>query len=445
MIAKTLCYGLTIVVEGIIAWLYFSHLFVRKRKLPVLWLAFCTGYLFLLIITMAGSMAANVIAFWLINFSLCWFGYNVKPIPAFFHAAYLSFSMSIAELVADLAITSFGYSFVAYMQSDSILIVMIASSKLLYLCFAVIGMRLFHRQVNQTPPLMALFCGLPAFSTALTSLCAYIASARAMTETVTVMLAVFSAALLAVNLVVLILYDRLAAINAQYLSLQLQRQKEAADLTYYSALQRQAETQRVLVHDIKDHLQVLSGMAQEAQNQKIVAYIADLDQKIAGTRRAKLCVDPILNIMLLKTQDACKEKDIAFFHDVRDSHLRFMDSPSVTALFGNLLSNALEAAECASKKYIELSVRWQEDRNITVICVENGCDTAPVADSQGFFKSGKKDAPLHGVGMRSIRQVVEKYSGISTAAYDADEQVFCYIIQLPCRAQDGEDPGERSV
>lgn len=446
MTEKALCYGFAIAAEGIIAWRYFSRLFACKRKPAFLWPAFLTGYLFLFGISFAGSMAANEVAFWLVNFSLLWFGYSVKPKPAFFHAAYLSFCMSIAEMAADLIITSFGYSFVAYTQSLAVLIVMSASSKLLYLGFAMFGMRLFHRTgASGDPPLMTLFCGLPLFSTALILFSAYIASDQPMTEATAGVLAVLSAALLAVNLVFLVLYDRLAALHAQNLSLQLQRQKEETDLAYYSALQRQAEAQRILVHDIKNHLQVLDGMAQQAQNQAIIAYLADLNQKMAGTRRARLCVNPILNTILLKTQDDCEEKGITFWHDVRDAHLRFMDLPSVTALFGNLLSNAVEAAEGSAKKYIEISVRWQEDQDITVICVENSCDTAPVSDSYGFFRTGKKDTQLHGVGMRSIRQVVDTYDGISTTAYDPEEHVFRHIIQLPFHAPAAEEAVAGSI
>lgn len=440
MTEKVLCYGFAIAVEGIIAWRYFSRLFTCKRKPVVLWPAFLTGYLFLFVISFAGSMIANEIAFWLVNFSLLWFGYSTKVKPAFFHAAYLSFSMSIAELVADLAVTSFGYSFVAYTRNIFVLIVMGASSKLLYLSFAVIGIRLFRSagQSNETPPLMILFCSLPMFSTILTILSAYIASAHTMTEATAIVLAIFSAALLVVNLVILILYDHLAAINAQYLSLQLQRQKEDADLAYYSALQQQTEEQRILVHDIKNHLQILHNMAQEAQTPQIVAYITQLHEKMASTRRAKLCVDPILNAILLNTQNICQEKEITFWHDVRDSHLRFMDPPSITALFGNLLSNAVEAAACSAEKYIDVSVRWQTEQDFIIICVENACDIAPTTDSQGFFKTRKPDKQLHGVGMRSIRQVVDAYGGISTTKYDEDEHVFRHIIQLPCHVRETE-------
>ena len=44
-----------------------------------------------------------------------------------------------------------------------------------------------------------------------------------------------------------------------YTPFQLSLPQEHSDLAYYQALQKQSETQRILIHDIKNHLQLVHG------------------------------------------------------------------------------------------------------------------------------------------------------------------------------------------
>ena len=219
--------------------------------------------------------------------------------------------------------------------------------------------------------------------------------------------------------------------SENYLTLQLSIQKEQADIAYYKALQEQFENQRILVHDIKKHLEIIDALAKQENSSKIESYVAELNASLVPAKHAKLCTDSILNLLLLRFRDECKEANVDFQCDVRDNVSAFMDASSVTTLYGNLLSNALEAAALSAEKQIELSVTRNILQSVIVISVINSCDVAPVPDGHGSFHTHKADHICHGVGLRSIDRIVKKYHGVSTMYFAPEKKQFHHIIQFP--------------
>lgn len=215
------------------------------------------------------------------------------------------------------------------------------------------------------------------------------------------------------------------------MKLPLSFQREQADLAYYQALHEQAEQQRAMVHDIKNHLQVLHGIAQQTDSSEIVFYIERLEDNLASIHKSRFCTDPILNLILLKTDENCQKKKISFHCDVRENCLTALDAPSITTLFSNILSNAMEAAEVSSERIIEFAVLRKAEQGKILIPVENSCDMPPLTNGRGELITRKADKKIHGLGIKNIDRVLKQYHGESTFYYDAANKRFHYIILLP--------------
>ena len=313
------------------------------------------------------------------------------------------------------------------------MVLLIILSKLLYLLFSTIGSRIFapHKRLIEEPKQIILFCGLPLLSSILAIVIVYIGMNAGISGTIGIMTIIIVVTLLAVNLMFLALYNALQKANEEYLALQLGMQKEQADIAYYSALQEQFENQRILIHDIKKHLGTIDALAKQNGSAEIETYISGLEESFALSNQAKLCTDPILNLLLLRFRDNCKARNIQFHCDVRENSSSFLNASSITTLYGNLLSNALEAAESSLEKQIELSVIRDTAQSVIVISVINSCDNPPMPDGNGGFRTRKADRFLHGVGLRSIERTVSKYHGVATMYYDPDNKQFHHVIQFP--------------
>ena len=343
---EQICYALVFLAEAFIAWLYYEYLFARRKNAGHIVSMFVAGYIFLFGVYQLDTMALNTLAFFAANIILARINYDCAVKTAILHSAFLSFIMTIAEVLIALLLSAFGNEFIEYTYNLSVMIAMAIMSKLLYLVFSLIGARAFtpHKRMNEEPKMMALFCSLPAISALLSVFIVYLGSYAELTPAAEVMMIVNISALLIVNLIFLVLYNYMQRSNEERLDLQLSLQKEEADAAYYQVLQEQMENQRILIHDIKNHLHSIDGLAREGRADEIINYISKLETTLGSAKRAKYSDDPILNLVLMRFAQECAEKQIDFQSDVRESCTSFMDAPSTTTLFGNLLSNAMEAA-----------------------------------------------------------------------------------------------------
>lgn len=433
MTGEMICNAAAFAAEALTAWLYMEYLFKAKRSPMCLASTFLTGYAVMFLVFLLGNTTANALCFCGVNFLLAIFNYQCGPRPALLHTAFLCFIMVGAELLVNLLIVMQGFEFSAFTYDFTAMMILAVLSKLLYLVFSVIGSRIFSRRknFNEEPRLMILFCSIPVLSAAIAILIAYLGMTAGMSGTVGLMTTVIVVALMVVNLILLALYNHLQKTNENYLTLQLSLQKEQADAAYYTALQEQYENQRILVHDIKKHLSTIDAIAKQSGSVEIENYVASLDAAFASSSQAKLCADPILNLVLLRFREDCKKQGVSLHCDVRENVSEFMDATSITALYGNLLSNSLEASTQSQEKQIELSVTRNADQSVILVSVVNTCDTAPAADNNGGFFTRKADRISHGIGLKSIDRVVKKYNGVSTMYYDPEKKQFHHIIQFP--------------
>ncbi len=109
----------------------------------------------------------------------------------------------------------------------------------------------------------------------------------------------------------------------------------------------------------------------------------------------------------------------------------------VSALFGNIVDNAIESVEKIedeAKRLINLKVT--RDRNFICIRTENYCKDKPLFRN-GLPQTSKGDEQFHGFGMKSIKAIVEKYDGSMLADYK-DNWFFLNIL-IPIYNKDKND------
>ena len=80
-------------------------------------------------------------------------------------------------------------------------------------------------------------------------------------------------------------------------------------------------------------------------------------------------------------------------------------------ILGNLLENALEAAEkVVENRYIRLRMKY--DKNNLLIYIENSYIGKLIRTKDKKLKSTKENSENHGIGLESVKRAVEKYHGM---------------------------------
>ena len=432
MTQEHIWYFLVYLAEALIVWQYAEYLFPRKHSVGISMLLLFGTYIAMFLLSLIGNTEVNIASFFLLNLFLFLFTWHTSWKTALLHSALLIFLMSISEILFSLFLTLFGFEFDAYTTNETVFFALVVASKLLYFLLSICMARIFkpHQYGKHEPAVMLLFCILPLLSVAIVTVVVFVGSRSEWDKATNLVVTGCSLSLLMANMVFAVLYHYLQKTHAEQAEMLLSVQKAQADAKYYQDLHEMTEMRRSLLHDMNKHFRTLALLAEEQQNEKILEYLCKLDQDARLTIQAPVCNHPILNMLLLRAQEECRQKQIDLDLDIREGGAWFIDPPDTTALLGNLISNAIEAAETSSEKRVSLSIQYEREREMFIITTVNSCAQPPKPNGKDGFLSRKSDQNLHGFGLRNIDRVVKRYQGISMMYYNAKQKEFHSVIQF---------------
>lgn len=195
----------------------------------------------------------------------------------------------------------------------------------------------------------------------------------------------------------------------------------ANDKQHYDSAMQNMEMLNMYCHDLKYFLRRNADEVGTYQ-QQAEKFLAVFDAEISTCNHA-------LDIVLSEKSLYCANNDIMFTCMADGQLLDYMDTADIYSLFGNLLSNAIEAVSALSekeKRMISLTVRRRND--FVHILTENYYDK-DLSFHNGLPETTKDDSHLHGYGLKSIRYLTEKYHGNMTVT--AEDGIFHVNILLP--------------
>lgn len=108
------------------------------------------------------------------------------------------------------------------------------------------------------------------------------------------------------------------------------------------------------------------------------------------------------------------------------------EESDIFVILYNLFDNAIEACEniYTREKWIYLSLRLIN--NMFMLCIQNSYEIEPKYEN-GELLTIKTDKHFHGIGMKSVKKIVEKYEG--QLEYDNKQNIFEVSITLFWRSK----------
>lgn len=194
--------------------------------------------------------------------------------------------------------------------------------------------------------------------------------------------------------------------------------------SYYQILDQQNQQLMIYAHDAKKHLAAIQALNEDPQ---ISSYVAKLTEQLADYTRNCHSGNKLLDVMIHKYTVDCDMRGIQFDYDVRVCNLAQLNDIDLVAILGNLMDNAVTAAEQSEGKVINLSTVHRN--SYSVIVVSNSCDIPP-KQSGNRLLSTKSDSSLHGFGLKSVEKTIRKYQGDFEWEYDADKKLFTVTVMV---------------
>lgn len=215
----------------------------------------------------------------------------------------------------------------------------------------------------------------------------------------------------------------------------LEQEKNALLMRDYQLLKNTYAANAKLFHDFHNHIEALHRYLEKDKTAEAVRYLEDLRSPIEAAAQPVWVGDEAVDYLLLSKITLAASREIQVNYDIeypRHTNIRSVD---LVAILGNLLDNALEAAEGTeeNQRFINLTIRRINE--MLIIKLENGCKSAPVL-AGGELKTTKQDTGLHGWGLKSVRTAAEHYDGTVETEYE--EGRFRTVVTLsyePVRAE----------
>lgn len=232
--------------------------------------------------------------------------------------------------------------------------------------------------------------------------------------------------LLLVNLVVYFVYEKAENNNQKLIEYELINQRNTIDMQYLSLLEKKNEQMQILTHDYKNHIQTIEAMSTSPDVKSYLNGILGEIEEYSNIAKTK---NKILDIILNKYVEICNDKNICFSTETISENLSFIDGKDLSAMFNNMLDNAVEAAECSKEKKISLQISNSMNSYCKIILI-NSCDHEP-NEKDGKLLTTKKKSSFHGYGTKSINRIINKYSGDLKWQYNKECNEFKQIIAIP--------------
>lgn len=178
-------------------------------------------------------------------------------------------------------------------------------------------------------------------------------------------------------------------------------------------------------HDIKNQLLTIMQYADEGKNNNIKEYVNVLTNNYLpnilnyiNTNNAAF--DAVINSKIA----VCNQKNIFMEVNIKQDTNISIPPVEIAVLFGNLLDNAIDAAKDTNEKRITLDI--QKNASYLIIFVSNSIKSSVLKDNENL-ETSKPDKELHGIGIKSIKNIVEKHNGI-IQFYEEEDEFCCHIM-----------------
>ena len=196
----------------------------------------------------------------------------------------------------------------------------------------------------------------------------------------------------------------------------------------YNSISENFEKQKRKSHEFKNHILCIEGLIKEKQYNKLEKYVGNISSDLNNEKNAINTNHTIINAILNTKYQEALGKQIVFVCKVNDLSEINLSDEDIVVLLANLLNNAIEACEsCTEKRILKLKF-IKEEQNI-VLSVKNSFSQPLFYKNNEIVTSKTLEPQEHGIGIKNILKVVEKYNG--SYVIQNDDKDFFFSILFP--------------
>ncbi|MGL4914322.1 MAG: GHKL domain-containing protein [Romboutsia sp.] len=233
------------------------------------------------------------------------------------------------------------------------------------------------------------------------------------------------------SIVLLIVIGKIVQDDKLKLEYELINERISASNKTYENINEIHDRLKYVYHDFKNHMTCIKSYDTKDE---IITYINNLELQVNDFENFKNTGNKTLDIILGEKIYICKKYNIDFEDSINISKLNFIQDNDICAIFANALDNAIEACSKINNEVEKrIEVRATYINGFAIIkFINTKVNDIKFIDER--IQTSKNDNKIHGIGMASIKYIVNKYDGEIIVNYSDNE--FILKIMIPIISQE---------
>ena len=189
----------------------------------------------------------------------------------------------------------------------------------------------------------------------------------------------------------------------------VKKQLELQEMSIHNLEKSYDETSK-LRHDIKNYLLCALELAENTEYAELTEYLRNLNETKINKSTHYIHTERKAIGAVINTKFALAESKGFNVKCIISDEMNNIEDIDAAILLSNILDNAIEACE-QNIDHSEIVLKIWMDAGYHCIDLSNSVEY-DVLKNNPRLNTSKKDTTIHGVGLQSVRDIVEKYDGI---------------------------------
>ncbi len=179
---------------------------------------------------------------------------------------------------------------------------------------------------------------------------------------------------------------------------------------------------RTLRHDMAGKLMILKSFLENGKYNDASEFLSEMDVELNSNSMRFSTGNPVTDVVINEAAFQAEKLGCEFTCDFCFTSDKGISAVDMGIVLNNLLDNALEAVSDIpeDKRYIKLSGNLKD--NFFLIKIENSFDGKVIRGNDGRIvsrKNGTEDENQHGIGLKSVMRIADKYLGTTDVKSEA--------------------------
>ena len=207
-------------------------------------------------------------------------------------------------------------------------------------------------------------------------------------------------------------------------------QQYALQKAHFAEVQTANQALRELRHELKNYMFYMNYLIDQGDFDRLRQFFSDFYQREHRNLYEISGSDSFLDAVLQQKITAARALGVEVNEHVLLPEDGALNNLDLCIVLSNLIDNAVEASHALQHPAIDIRLRRVKD--YLSLVVENTA-AQDVLKQNPLLQTSKDDRELHGIGLRVIRRIVERYDG--SIEFDSDEGIFKVMLMMKIPAQ----------